>query len=144
MSDGPAAGTSHTVVVANPDETVCEVLARLVERAGYSAVRSSEPGQAAAAVLSAAADAVVLDLAADTVEQLRALRGGGSQRGFDARAIVIATGPANALLAWQADADAVLTRPFKAEALEAALADALAADAGTRAAVRADAVRSLS
>lgn len=144
MTDGSAAGPSHTVVVANPDETVCEVLARIVERAGHAAVRVTEAGQAAAAVLSAGADAVVLDLAAETVEQLRALRGGGSQRGFDARAIVIATGPANALLAWQADADAVLTRPFPATALEAALADALAADASTRAAVRAEHVRALS
>lgn len=143
MTDASAAGTRSTVVVANPDETVCEVLARIVERAGHEVVRVTEPAQASAAVLSAGAAAVVLDLAADTVEQLRALRSGGSQRGTDTRAVVISTGPANALLAWQADADAVLTRPFAATALEAALADALARTDEERATERAEQLRAL-
>jgi DNA-binding response OmpR family regulator len=131
--DAPAAGDAAaappgrtTVVVASTDDTVCEVLARIVERSGHEVVRVTDADQASGAVLSASADAVVLDLGAANVDALRALRSGGSQRGVDARAVVISTGPANALLAWQVDADAVLTRPFAAEALEQVLADALA------------------
>ncbi len=144
MTDASAASSSRTVVVANPDEAVCEVLARIVERAGHTAVRVTDPAQASSAVLSAAADALVLDLGADTVDQLRALRSGGAQRGTDARAIVISTGPANALLAWQADADAVLTRPFAATALDDELAAALERTDADRAALRAERVRALS
>ena len=50
--------------------------------------------------------------------------------------MVIATGPANALLAWQADADAVLTRPFPAEALHDAIASTLRRPEGERPATR--------
>jgi len=144
LTDASAAGSPRTVVVANVDETVCEVLARIVERGGHTAVRVTDADQAAAAVLSAGADAVVLDLGAATVEQLRALRGGGAQRGVDTRAIVISTGPANALLAWQAGADAVLTRPFAAQALEDELAASLARGDDERSARRAEQVAALS
>ncbi len=136
-------GARTTVVVANADETVCEVLARIVEAAGNEAVRVTDPSQVSGAVVSAPADALVLDLGADTVEQLRALRAGDHPRSTEARAIVISTGPANALLAWQADADAVLTRPFAAEALQHALTAALGRSEAERAALRAQQVQSL-
>lgn len=137
VGDGaPAATGRTTVVVANPDETVCEVLARIVERGGHEAIRVTEAEQVSGAVLSAGADAVVLDLGAPNVDQLRALRSGGSQRGEEVRAVVITTGPATALLAWQVDADAVLTRPFAADALEEVLAAALARSDDDRRALR--------
>ena len=134
MTDGAEARV--TVVVANADPTVCEVLARVVEAAGHEAVRVTDPTQTAAAVLSAPADALVLDLGADNVDQLRSLRGGDHPRSTQSRAVVISSGPANSLLAWQADADAVLTRPFHAEELQSALADALARAPQDRAATR--------
>lgn len=120
-----AAGRA-TVVVASADETVCEVLARVVEAGGFESVRVTDPTQVSGAVLSAPAEALVLDLGPDNVTQLRALRGGDHPRSTSSRAVVIVSGPANALLAWQADADAVLTRPFRSEELPAAIADALA------------------
>lgn len=125
-----------TVVVANADQTVCEVLGRVVEAAGHEAVRVTDPAQVTAAVLSAPAEALVLDLGAANVDHLRALRGGDHPRSTSSRAVVIASGPANALLAWQADADAVLTRPFPAEALQAAVAEVIARDPQARAATR--------
>ena len=137
------AGDRTTVVVANADETVCEVLARVVEAAGHEAVRVTDAAQVSGAVLSAPAEAVVLDLGGDTADQLRDLRSGGSSRGSEVRAVVISTGPANARLAWQAGADAVLTRPFPAEDLHAALADAMARGDEARAQVRADALTAL-
>ena len=132
------AGDRTTVVVANADQTVCEVLARVIEAAGHEAVRVTDAAQVSGAVLSAPAEAVVVDLGGDTADQLRALRSGGSSRGSEVRAIVISTGPANARLAWEAGADAVLTRPFEAEELHRALADAMARGDGERAAARAE------
>jgi DNA-binding response OmpR family regulator len=133
-----------TIVVANPDPTVCEVLARVVEAAGYEAVRVTDPAMVPGAVLSAPADAVVLDLGPSTADQLKALRAGDHPRSTSARAIVISTGPANALLAWQCDADAVLTRPFPAAQLQESLAAALERGDADRAAMRAAQVRALS
>jgi len=135
--------TRTTVVVANADPTVCEVLARVVEAAGYEAVRVTDPTQVVGGVLSAPALALVLDLGSDNVHQLRALRGGDHPRSTSSRAVVIVSGPANALLAWQADADAVLTRPFEAEALQLALADVLAREPQERAKARRAEIESL-
>jgi DNA-binding response OmpR family regulator len=129
-------GGRVAVVVANADQTVCEVLARVVEGAGHEAVRVTDPTQVTGAVLSAPAEALVLDLGAGNVDQLRALRGGDHPRSTGSRAVVIVSGPANALLAWQADADAVLTRPFRAEELQRALAEVLARPAADRAPTR--------
>jgi DNA-binding response OmpR family regulator len=118
---GPA-----TVVVASADQTVCEVLARVVEADGFEPVRITDAAQVVGAVLTAPAEALVLDLGPDNVGQLRALRGDDHARATAARVVVIVSGPANALLAWQADADAVLTRPFRVEELSHALRDAIA------------------
>ena len=137
-------GAKVTVVVANTDPTVCEVLGRVVESGGHEAVRVTDAGLVSGAVLSAPAEAAVLDLEAANVEQLRALRGGGSDRGASARVVVISSGPANSLLAWQAGADAVLTRPFHADELTAAVAESLARDDAERARVRASAIVGLS
>ncbi len=134
MSDDGAGRT--TVVVACADQTVCEVLARVVETGGYEAVRVTDETHVVGGVLSAPAEALVLDLGAGNVAQLRALRGGDHPRSTSSRAVVIVSGPANALQAWQADADAVLTRPFKAEELTATLAEALARDPQGRAPLR--------
>ncbi|WP_426570837.1 hypothetical protein [Aquihabitans sp. McL0605] len=142
MTDG--AGSRVTVVVANADETVCEVLARVIEAGGHESVRVTDATQVSSAVNSASADAVLLDLGAANVDQLRNLRSEGHPRGSDARAVVISTGPANSLLAWQAGADAVLTRPFKAEELQATLADVLGRTNDARAAIRAAQVQALS
>ena len=142
MTDAGAGRT--TVVVACADQTVCEVLGRVVETVGYEAVRVTDGTQVAGAVLSAPAEALVLDLGAENVGQLRALRGGDHPRSTSSRAVAIVSGPANALQAWQADADAVLTRPFRAEELTATLAEVLARDPQDRAAARRAQIEALS
>jgi DNA-binding response OmpR family regulator len=131
-----AGGGRATVVVASTDDTVCEVLSRVVEAGGHEAVRVTDPTQVVGGVLSAPAEALVLDLGAGNVDQLRSLRGGDHPRSTSSRAVVIVSGPANALLAWQADADAVLTRPFRAEELQAAVAEAIARAPQDRAPLR--------
>jgi DNA-binding response OmpR family regulator len=125
-----------TVVVASTDDNVVEVLARIIETDGHRAVRTSPADDAPSVVLSASADAAVLDLGAANPDQLDALRTGGSERGESVRVVVIATGPASALVAWHAGADAVLTRPFPAEDLLDALASSLAADEPDRQSTR--------
>lgn len=135
------ADTRTTVVVASAEATVCEVLARVVEAAGHEAVRVTDAGQVSSAVLSAPADAVVLDLGPDNAEQLTALRTGGAQRGIDVRAVVLGSGPANARVAWQEGADAVLTRPFPADLLVQELHDALARSDDARRTVRSQQVQ---
>jgi DNA-binding response OmpR family regulator len=142
MSDAGAG--RPTVVVASEDQTVCEVLARVIEGGGYEAVRVTEPAQVVGGVLSAPALALVLDLGPGNVDQLRSLRGGDHPRSTSSRAVAIVSGPANALLAWQADADAVLTRPFAAAELQAALTEVLAREPADRAAVRRTHIESLS
>jgi DNA-binding response OmpR family regulator len=138
-----ADGTA-TVVVANRDATVCEVLARIVEADGLAAVRVTDPADLGGAVVSAPADAVVLDLGPDAPEHLRSLRAADHPRAAAARVVVISTGPANALLAWQAGADAVLTRPFPAEGLQHAVTSSLRRTDDERQALRDQQIRTLS
>jgi DNA-binding response OmpR family regulator len=134
-----ASGARATVVVANPDQTVCEVLARLVEAGGHEAVRITDPDRVVDAVGGSLAVGAVLDLGPGTADAVQALRADGAA-GEAVRLVAVATGPANAHLAWQAGADAVLTRPFPAGALGEELAAALARSDADRQRVRAEAL----
>jgi DNA-binding response OmpR family regulator len=142
VTDG--AGARATVVVAADDATVGEVLARIIEAAGHEVVRLAAPSGLAEAIASASADGVLLDLGSTTADQLRSLRTGGTERAGSVRAVAICTGPASALLAWQAGADAVLTRPFAAEELRDAMHEVLAAGDDGRQARRDEQIRILS
>lgn len=119
-------GSRTTVLVANTDAAVCEVLARIAEAAGHEAVRVTDLEKVATAVVTSAADALVLDLGADSLAVLTELRSHSEPVADAVRVVVLGTGPANARLAWQADADAVLVRPFAATELQDELAAALA------------------
>lgn len=124
------APAAAAVYVACPDDTVREVLARVVEAGGHTATRGDGD---AAAITASGAQAVVLDLGPATQDVLGALRAAGDEQ----RVVVIGTGPAGARLAWQAGADGYLVRPFDAEQLQAAIDAALTADGAARAAARA-------
>ena len=131
-----ADGSRATVLVANTDAAVCEVVARIVEAAGHEAVRLTEADQIASAVVTAAADAVVLDLGAESLAVLTELRSHHEPVVKAVRVVVLGTGPANARLAWQADADAVLVRPFAATGLQAELASSLERNEAERRSLR--------
>jgi DNA-binding response OmpR family regulator len=135
-----ASGARATVVVANPDDTVREVLARIVESGGHEAVRTAEAERVAEAVGASLPQGAVLDLGAGTVDAVRAIRGDGSPVAGSVRIVAVATGPANAVLAWQAGADAVLVRPFAADALRAELGSVLTRTESDRVDVRAAAL----
>lgn len=125
-----------SVVVANPDEAVCELLARVVEAAGHTAVRVTDAAALVATVLHGGADAVVLDLGAGNLDVVKALRAQDEPLGTDLRIASIEAGPASARLAWQQGADVVLTRPFAASEIGVALAAAVGRSGDERAAER--------
>lgn len=125
------------ILVANPDAQVQEVLARVVETVGLSAVRLDAAVDIAEAVAVNAADGLVLDLGAGNLEALQAIRARPEPAGLTSVVIVIGSGPASGRLAWQAGADGFLVRPFHARDLQAALTGALALDPAGRAAQRA-------
>ena len=132
-----------TILVANPDSQVQELLARVVETVGLSAVRLDAAVDIAQAVAVNAADGLILDLGAGNLEALQAVRARPEPAGLTAAIIVIGTGPAGGRLAWQAGADAFLVRPFHARDLQAAVTSALALDPAGRAARRAAGVAEL-
>ncbi|MCU1358081.1 MAG: hypothetical protein JWM89_3499 [Acidimicrobiales bacterium] len=115
-----------SVVVANLDDDVCEVLARVVEAAGHQAVRVTEADGVTRAVVAAYADALLLDVGAANLELLKELRSQAVPLAQTVRVVVVGSGPASARLAWQNGADAVLIRPFKSSEVGEALAASLA------------------
>jgi DNA-binding response OmpR family regulator len=123
-------------VVAGTDESVCELLARVVEAAGHSAVRITDASAVVGAVLREGADAVLLDLGAANLDAVKALRGQGEPLGTEVRIAAIEVGPASARLAWQEGADVVLTRPFAASEIGGTMAAALRRSAEERQAER--------
>ena len=132
------------VYVASTDDTVREVLARVVEAVGHAAVRADHDARLTTTVVEAGANALVLDLGAANQEVLVALRAHPEPVAASVRVILIGTGPAGGRLAWQAGADGYLVRPFAATDLQGVLAGALDADDARRAQVRAEQLQALS
>jgi DNA-binding NtrC family response regulator len=128
------ADASDTVLVANPDAQVREVLARIVELTGRTATRLDIEGDTdvAAAVVASGAVAVVLDLGSANLAALQAIRSRPEPVATSTCVLVIGTGPAGGRLAWQSGADGFLVRPFHSRDLQTALIDALARDDAAR------------
>lgn len=122
------AATTGTVVVANADDDAREVVARVVEGAGFEAARVATAGDVTSS--SGSATAVVLDLGTEGLEVLRSLR---TSDGTEVPVVVVGTGPAGGRLALQAGADGFLVRPFHARELQTALTDAVARPPAERA-----------
>jgi len=137
------ADDAPTILVANPDDDAREVIARVVDAAGFHAVRLEAGADVGDAVVTSAAAGLVLDLGADNLSALQALRGRSDDAAAAACVVVIGTGPAGGRLAWRAGADGFLVRPFHARDLQAALTEALSVDADERAARRVTAVDAL-
>lgn len=129
-------GADRTILVAAPDEQVCEILARIVETAGFEAVRLEAGVDVADAVVVADATGVVLDLGSRNQAVLEDLRARPEAAATAACAVVIGTGPAGGRLAWSAGADGFLVRPFAARDLQATLTEVVDLDAEARAARR--------
>ncbi|MBX3286708.1 MAG: hypothetical protein R2746_18220 [Acidimicrobiales bacterium] len=122
MSD---AGSRPPVLIASPDESVREVLARLVETAGHEAVRLDPTVDVPDAVVATSAGGLVLDLGAANQSVLEAVRARTEATAANVRIVVIGSGPAGGRLALNAGADGFLVRPFPAADLQGAIDDAL-------------------
>lgn len=114
------------ILVVNTEESAREIISRVVETAGFDAVRLTDHSDLATAVAHSGAGGLVLDLGADNLSVLQDLRSHTEPAAAAARVLVLGSGPAGGRLAWQAGADAFLVRPFHARDLQAALTEALA------------------
>lgn len=123
---------ARTILVASQDEAVCEILARVVETAGFEAVRLEVGVDVVDVVVVSAAHGLVLDLGAHNQPTLEALRGRSEPAATEAVAIVIGTGPAGGRLAWAAGADGFLVRPFAATELQTTLREVTGLDLEAR------------
>lgn len=140
MSDG---GSRPVVLVSHPDETVREVLARIVEEVDLEAVRLDPGVDVPDAVVATSAAALILDRGGDNLGVLEAVRARPEATAASVRVIVLGTGPANGRLAVGAGADGFLVRPFHARDLQAAVTDALGRSESRRHAWRASTAATL-
>ena len=128
--DSDADSTTGKVLVVNDDEGSCELLCRLLARAGHAVERASNPEQALSILDVLRPACVVLDLSAGGIgRNLLLLDSIRSQRDTtlaSTRVVLIAHQTSNRMFSWQAGTDAFLVRPFHASELTRAVADVLA------------------
>ena len=117
--------TVGTVLVVNDDEDTCELLCRIVERAGGQAQRAGDAERAVAALHGEdAIHAIVLDLSSGTASSfgvLDAVRQRAEAGTPLPAVLMIATTSANRAQAIDSGVDEFLTRPFHVDELTAAL-----------------------
>lgn len=140
----PGAGSS-SVLVVNDDHDSCELIARLIESAGWSAQRCFDPDDAAKLLDRPMADftAVVVDLStglAGGMDVLDNARQQPSPRG-SVPVILLTSRAEDDSVAWQAGADGVMIRPFHANELLDEIRATLARTPDERTALRATKVR---
>lgn len=119
---------SGQVLVVNDDSDGCELIARLVASAGWSAQRCTDPGSALAALKGDDGwVAVVLDLRGGMVESLPVLAEIRQQDPpvGDLAVLMLSSTADNETFAWQAGADGYLRRPFHANDLLSDLREAV-------------------
>jgi DNA-binding response OmpR family regulator len=141
---GGASGGS-SVLVVNDDHDSCELIARLVESAGWKAQRCYDPDDAAKELDRASADftAVVVDLSTGLVggiDVLDAARRQPSPRSM-VPVMLLSSRAEDDTVAWQAGADGVMIRPFHANELLDELRSILSRTPDERSALRATKTR---
>jgi DNA-binding response OmpR family regulator len=117
IDDGTADSTEGAVLVVNQDPDACELVARLVELAGFPAVRFFDHGSVVDQLTEGGVAGVVVDalVAGDTdafavLDAIRAAE--ASVR--DTVVVILGTTDANRLYAYQSGVDGFLVRPFHA------------------------------
>jgi DNA-binding response OmpR family regulator len=125
-----APSTASRIVVVSDDEDACELLCRLLDRAGYVTDRASSQEHALAQLGFLRPHCVVLDLATGGIGQnlklLDAMRSNMDAAIAATRCVLIAHGTNNQMFSWQAGIDAFLVRPFHADELLQHVAEAIA------------------
>jgi DNA-binding response OmpR family regulator len=131
-SDAPA----HLLVV-NDDDGACELLVRLLTRAGHDVERAVNSEQALGRLSVGRVDCVVLDLATGGIGQnlklLDTIRSSQTPNVATVRVVLVAQQSSNRMFSWQAGIDAFVVRPFHADELMAQVTEVLSRPDGERA-----------
>ena len=122
------ADTAHILVV-NDDPGACELLVRLLTRAGHDVERAHNHDQAMGQLGVRSIDCVVLDLATGGIGQnlrlLDLIRSSVTKAVADVRVVLVAQQSSNRMFSWQAGIDAFIARPFHADELVAQVNEVL-------------------
>lgn len=113
-------GRAHILVV-NDDPGACELLVRLLTRAGHDVDRAHNHDQAMGQLSVSRIDCVVLDLATGGIGQnlklLDLIRSSVTKSISAVRVVLVAQQSSNRMFSWQAGIDAFIARPFHADEL---------------------------
>jgi two-component system, OmpR family, response regulator len=124
----PIASGPAVVLVVHDDPDGCELLVRILSRAGYAVQRAHDYDQMSAA-LQERPSCIVLDVSTGGIggnlKLLDAVRHSTVAAVAMARVVLIATGSSSAMFSWQAGIDGFLQRPFHADDLVATVAEAV-------------------
>ena len=115
FDDGPVG----TILVFNHDADAAELVGRLVEHAGFGALRFGDPAGLVGQLAEGGVAAVIIDALGTGIsaafELLDAIR--NDQAGRDTAVIILAATATNRLYAYQSGVDAFVVRPFHADEL---------------------------
>jgi len=131
---------ARKVLVVDDDDGSCELLCRLLMRAGHSVERAAKPEQALSILHLLRPSCVVLDLSTGGVgrnlQLLDSIRSQLDTAIASTRVVLIAHQTSNRMFSWQAGTDAFLVRPFHADEFTRAVAEVLARPESERARFR--------
>ena len=135
-ADTPLPHAQGRVLVVNDDEGACELLARLLTRAGHDVERAHNADQALGQLSVGGFDCVLLDLATGGIGQnlklVDTIRSAMPKAVSGIRVVLVAQQSSNRVFSWQAGIDAFLAHPFHADELVAQVNDALSRPEGER------------
>jgi len=121
--------TTFGVLVVNDDEDACELLVRVLTRAGHEVERAHNHDQAMGQLAVGRFDCVVLDLASGGIGQnlklLDLIRSSVTKSVAGVRVVLVAQQSSNRMFSWQAGIDAFIARPFHADELLAQVSEVL-------------------
>jgi len=111
-----------TVVIAQPNEARLALLSRIVSATGHRAVAlgACSPPEVVEATVEAPANALIVDMADVSLDELDAILQALEARRFPIQVVALTDGPATAEMACRVGADVALARPFhKVELIDA-------------------------
>jgi CheY-like chemotaxis protein len=125
------------VLVVHDDHEGCELLVRILGVAGHEVARAHDFMEMSDMLTDGdAPDCVLLDVntggIGGNLKLLDAIRNHGKPEVASARVVLAATNASSAMFSWQAGIDEFLPRPFHADDLITAVAEALARPDGDR------------
>jgi DNA-binding response OmpR family regulator len=130
-------GGPPRVLIVNDEPDACELLARLLVRAGNEVERARTFTEMAdRLVLQPRLDCLVLDISAGGIggnlKLLDAVRGFHDEAVAATPVVLITHGRSSAMFSWQSGVDELLVRPFQADELVQAVSTAIARPADER------------